>query len=187
MAGVPWDNAHTHTHTLAYLFLGRNIPGSDHRAVILPVGQDPALAPTLHCGPCIDTDLPRHQRLMAVQVQRCTLLSIKTGGCPENCGYCRWARSTGEQLGQLIGLCLLIVLGAPTHLLHLDRALEPFLFLENIEEGWHLPMQPAWVSHALCCCSQSSHWSKDTGLKAEKLMDLEEVYQASGGPMIYCD
>ncbi|GFR42199.1 hypothetical protein Agub_g3090, partial [Astrephomene gubernaculifera] len=48
-------------------------------------------------------------------VQRCTLLSIKTGGCPENCGY----------------------------------------------------------------CSQSSHWSKDTGLKAEKLMDLEEVYQAA--------
>lgn len=46
-------------------------------------------------------------------VQRCTLLSIKTGGCPENCNY----------------------------------------------------------------CSQSSHWSKDTGTKAEKLMDLEEVYQ----------
>jgi biotin synthase len=23
-----------------------------------------------------------------VQVQRCTLLSIKTGGCPEDCGYC---------------------------------------------------------------------------------------------------
>jgi biotin synthase-like enzyme len=23
-----------------------------------------------------------------LQVQRCTLLSIKTGGCPENCGYC---------------------------------------------------------------------------------------------------
>lgn len=51
--------------------------------------------------------------LLCVQVQRCTLLSIKTGGCPENCNY----------------------------------------------------------------CSQSSHWSKDTGLKAEKLMDLEEVYQ----------
>ncbi|KAG2430661.1 hypothetical protein HYH02_013659 [Chlamydomonas schloesseri] len=48
-------------------------------------------------------------------VQRCTLLSIKTGGCPENCNY----------------------------------------------------------------CSQSSSWSKDTGLKAEKLMDLEEVYQAA--------
>ncbi|KAG2483647.1 hypothetical protein HYH03_017523 [Edaphochlamys debaryana] len=48
-------------------------------------------------------------------VQRCTLLSIKTGGCPENCNY----------------------------------------------------------------CSQSSHWSKDTGMKAEKLMDLEDVYQAA--------
>jgi len=48
-------------------------------------------------------------------VQRCTLLSIKTGGCPENCNY----------------------------------------------------------------CSQSSHWSKDTGTKAEKLMDLEDVYQAA--------
>lgn len=48
-------------------------------------------------------------------VQRCTLLSIKTGGCPENCGY----------------------------------------------------------------CSQSSHWSKETGTKAEKLLDLEEVYEAA--------
>jgi hypothetical protein len=47
------------------------------------------------------------------QVQRCTLLSIKTGGCPENCSY----------------------------------------------------------------CSQSSHWSEDTGLKAEKLMGLEDVYE----------
>ena len=25
----------------------------------------------------------------SMQVQRCTLLSIKTGGCPEDCGYCR--------------------------------------------------------------------------------------------------
>lgn len=47
------------------------------------------------------------------QVQRCTLLSIKTGGCPETCTY----------------------------------------------------------------CSQSSSWSDTTGMKAEKLMDLEEVYQ----------
>jgi hypothetical protein len=53
------------------------------------------------------------------QVQRCTLLSIKTGGCPETCTY----------------------------------------------------------------CSQSSSWSKSTGMKAEKLMDLEEVYQVTiGGP-----
>lgn len=48
-------------------------------------------------------------------VQRCTLLSIKTGGCPENCNY----------------------------------------------------------------CSQSSSWSKETGTKAEKLMELEDVYQAA--------
>lgn len=48
-------------------------------------------------------------------MQRCTLLSIKTGGCPETCNY----------------------------------------------------------------CSQSSSWSKDTGLKAEKLMQLEEVYAAA--------
>lgn len=48
-------------------------------------------------------------------VQRCTLLSIKTGGCPENCNY----------------------------------------------------------------CSQSSHWSQETGTKAEKLMNLEEVYEAA--------
>ncbi len=59
-----------------------------------------------------------------LQVQRCTLLSIKTGGCPENCNY----------------------------------------------------------------CSQSSHWSKDTGMKAEKLMDLEEVYQvrSTGLPRLDC-
>ena len=54
--------------------------------------------------------LPRHK----VQVQRCTLLSIKTGGCPETCNY----------------------------------------------------------------CAQSSSWSKEVGLKAEKLMDLEAVYEA---------
>ena len=48
-----------------------------------------------------------------MQVQRCTLLSIKTGGCPETCTY----------------------------------------------------------------CSQSSSWRKETGLKAEKLMDLEKVYE----------
>lgn len=49
-------------------------------------------------------------------MQRCTLLSIKTGGCPENCNY----------------------------------------------------------------CSQSSHWD-DTGVKAEKLLDLEPVYQVDEG------
>lgn len=49
------------------------------------------------------------------QVQKCTLLSIKTGGCPENCNY----------------------------------------------------------------CSQSSHWSKDTGTKATKLMAIDEIYQAA--------
>lgn len=52
---------------------------------------------------------------LKLQVQRCTLLSIKTGGCPETCNY----------------------------------------------------------------CSQSSSWSKETGTKAERLMDLEEVYQAA--------
>ncbi len=56
------------------------------------------------------------------QVQRCTLLSIKTGGCPETCTY----------------------------------------------------------------CSQSSSWSGSTGLKAEKLMDLEEVYQVGGGQGLVC-
>jgi biotin synthase len=50
-----------------------------------------------------------------MQVQRCTLLSIKTGGCPETCNY----------------------------------------------------------------CSQSSSWSKETGTKAERLMELEQVYEAA--------
>ena len=48
-----------------------------------------------------------------LQVQRCTLLSIKTGGCPETCNY----------------------------------------------------------------CAQSSSWSKDVGLKAEKLMARDSVYE----------
>ena len=46
-------------------------------------------------------------------MQRCTLLSIKTGGCPETCTY----------------------------------------------------------------CAQSTSWSKDVGLKAEKLMGMEEVLE----------
>lgn len=50
---------------------------------------------------------------MLPQVQRCTLLSIKTGGCPETCTY----------------------------------------------------------------CAQSTSWSKDVGLKAEKLMGMEEVLE----------
>ncbi|KAK9865947.1 hypothetical protein WJX84_008460 [Apatococcus fuscideae] len=48
-------------------------------------------------------------------VQRCTLLSIKTGGCPENCKY----------------------------------------------------------------CAQSSSWSKEVGLKAERLMNNDDVYEAA--------
>lgn len=44
----------------------------------------------------------------APQVQRCTLLSIKTGGCPENCGYCSqsssWAKETGTKAEKLMGL-----------------------------------------------------------------------------------
>lgn len=50
-----------------------------------------------------------------LQVQQCTLLSIKTGGCQEDCGY----------------------------------------------------------------CAQSSKYRKETGLKAEKLLDLEPVYEAA--------
>eukprot|EP00798_Chlamydomonas_sp_ICE-L_P023551 gene23550-9075_t len=56
-------------------------------------------------------------------VQRCTLLSIKTGGCPENCNY----------------------------------------------------------------CSQSSSWSKDTGMKAEKLMDLDSVYEEKSEKLMDLD
>jgi biotin synthase len=72
---------------------------------------------------------PAPPRPPPAQVQRCTLLSIKTGGCPENCNY----------------------------------------------------------------CSQSSHWSKETGTKAEKLMDLEDVYEVRapcplplGGAPYFC-
>ena len=32
-------------------------------------------------------------------VQRCTLLSIKTGGCPEDCGYCSQSSKHKEATG----------------------------------------------------------------------------------------
>ena len=32
------------------------------------------------------------------EVQLCTLLSIKTGGCPEDCGYCSQSASADTQL-----------------------------------------------------------------------------------------
>lgn len=62
---------------------------------------------------CADVVLMLEPLTWVIQVQRCTLLSIKTGGCPETCNY----------------------------------------------------------------CAQSSSWSKDVGLKAEKLMDLDSVYE----------
>ena len=39
---------------------------------------------------------PRHHPFIHTinrQVQQCTLLSIKTGGCPEDCGYCSQSKS----------------------------------------------------------------------------------------------
>ena len=33
------------------------------------------------------------------QVQQCTLLSIKTGGCPETCNYCSQSSSWKETTG----------------------------------------------------------------------------------------
>ncbi len=35
-----------------------------------------------------------HTHHRADDIQRCALLSIKTGGCPEDCGYC--AQSTAS-------------------------------------------------------------------------------------------
>ena len=72
----------------------------------------------LQPSPVVATSTSPHLVLLLCpvpQVQRCTLLSIKTGGCPEDCGY----------------------------------------------------------------CSQSAKVSKETGTKAEKLMGLEEVYEAA--------
>ena len=34
----------------------------------------------------------------AGEVQLCTLLSIKTGGCPEDCGYCSQSASANSGL-----------------------------------------------------------------------------------------
>jgi len=40
------------------------------------------------------------------QVQKCTLLSVKTGGCPEDCKYCsqssKWSKSTGTKATPLM-------------------------------------------------------------------------------------
>lgn len=48
------------------------------------------------------------QRRRRVQVQKCTLLSIKTGGCPEDCNYCsqssKHSESTGTKATKLLGL-----------------------------------------------------------------------------------
>ena len=80
--------------------------------------------PCTEAGQARLTSCPLPSESHAVQVQRCTLLSIKTGGCPETCNY----------------------------------------------------------------CAQSSSWSKDVGLKAEKLMGLEEVYEVCLGyvaPLIF--
>src|SRR3989442_4094160 len=40
------------------------------------------------------------------QIQRCTLLSIKTGGCSEDCGYCAQSAhySTGLEREELLSL-----------------------------------------------------------------------------------
>lgn len=42
------------------------------------------------------------------QVQKCTLLSIKTGGCPEDCNYCsqssKHSESTGTKATKLMDL-----------------------------------------------------------------------------------
>lgn len=70
-------------------------------------GLQPAVALLECCCRCIEM-VPRMFRTMllhasvegppeapllsSLQVQRCTLLSIKTGGCPENCGYCSQSR-----------------------------------------------------------------------------------------------
>ena len=62
--------------------------------------------------------LAAEQCWVSAQVQRCTLLSIKTGGCPETCTY----------------------------------------------------------------CAQSSSWSKEVGLKAEKRMGMEEVLEVRPPP-----
>lgn len=47
---------------------------------------------------------------VAAEVQLCTLLSIKTGGCPEDCGYCSqsaWAE-TGLKAEKLMDVAAVI-------------------------------------------------------------------------------
>ena len=94
-----------------------------HAAAVHRQHNDPSMVrwtPNVFWIPAIHIEVVGDGRshsldIMIQQVQRCTLLSIKTGGCPETCTY----------------------------------------------------------------CSQSSSWSDTTGMKAEKLMDLDEVYQVT--------
>ena len=63
----------------------------------------PATTPTCHhlsafLG-AVARGLDHRRAVVPLQVQRCTLLSIKTGGCPETCTYCSqsssWSKTTG--------------------------------------------------------------------------------------------
>jgi biotin synthase len=42
----------------------------------------------------------RHQTYAALDLQKCKLLSVKTGGCPEDCGYCSQSAHFKTQLDQ---------------------------------------------------------------------------------------
>ena len=39
----------------------------------------------------------------ADEIQLCTLLSIKTGGCPEDCGYCAQSVKAAADMLRLLG------------------------------------------------------------------------------------
>ena len=153
------------------------------------------------------------------QVQRCTLLSIKTGGCPENCGYCSQSRWGCAAAGLLLARRYRIVLSHWLAVASLQLLASSSGCPESCcccsQSRWGRAAAPGSASAALlhdaaapqsagaaaappyaeqggwpgcgrsndscplthCASFSCSHWSKETGTKAEKLMGLEEVYE----------
>ena len=67
--------------------------------------HDPRMARPATCDCSCSACLPAAERRSTLttpvifQVQQCTLMSIKTGGCPEDCSYCSQSSKHKESTG----------------------------------------------------------------------------------------